>query len=871
MQIVTGLGSSMVRGGGVFLLALLLAAPGASAATGYWTNNNTANWEAPNNWLDGTVPNAAGDIAYITNNITAARNVNITGTVTIGSIYMGDADGSHSFKISSTGTCVFDNAGSSAALTMTETSTNLTVEAVRVQLVSDLAISNLSAESTLTISSVMEGTGAVTVAGGKWTLLAASNSFGGGITLSSGVLSFGNNYAMGTGPMIFNGGSVDVNAARTTSNNNPQVWGGDFSFLGLQPWNMGTGAVTLTGNRTLTVVTNSLTVGGIIDDGVNTYGLTKAGGGTLTLTGANTHKGGTTLDAGTLYFNHAQALGTGPLTINGGRLESNAGAPMSNMNNNIQFWNGSFSSHLHRNLHLGTGSVTLGASMTVTIDASNELTVQGPIDDGVNTYSLTKSGGASGILTLGGDNTFGGGVVLNGGTLQFAHPGALGTGVLTINGGRFRCHPAGISNANNNAQVWNGDFEFWGGNALNLGTGAVTLLKTCAVSNLTGTGFTVGGAIDDGGVGYGLIKGGGGPVILTADNTFIGPTTIPTGTVFLIGAGSLANSSNIMVTAPGILSVTGRTDATLTLSMNQYLRGNGTVRGAVTNLGVVAPGLSAGRLSVTGTYSQAGSLEIELGGTTPGSGHDVLAVSSNATLGGTLAVSLIDAFEPTIGNAFTVLTAWAVSGTFDSTNLPAGSWTVDYLANAVVLTYAGAGGGAVLGVSPASLTFDPVQVGTTADLVFTVTNSGSEQVEGTATVSGLGFALQGGSPFSVGSGAAADVTIRFTPIETASYLGEVVFLSNGGDSTNVLAGSGYVLSVATNTAMTLVGGLPTFGFTLVSGALYRVQASTNLLDGAGWVDVTAQLTNQYSGGAIPPFSETDTTTYPRRVYRISSP
>ena len=196
---------------------------------------------------------------------------------------------------------------------------------------------------------------------------------------------------------------------------------------------------------------------------------------------------------------------------------------------------------------------------------------------------------------------------------------------------------------------------------------------------------------------------------------------------------------------------------------------------------------------------------------------------------------------------------------------------MDYLANAVVLTFAGEGSAPILGVSPESLGFGAVQVGATADLLFMVTNSGASQLEGTATVSGVSFAVQAGSPFSLAAGSSASVTIRFTPTETASYVGEVVFLSNGGGSTNALAGSGYVLSVATNTSMTLVGGLPTFGFTLVSGALYRVQASTNLLDGAGWIDVTAQLTNQYSGGVIPPFSETDTTTYPRRSYRIRSP
>ena len=37
----------------------------APATTGYWTNNTTGtlNWQDPNRWADGVVPNAAGDVA----------------------------------------------------------------------------------------------------------------------------------------------------------------------------------------------------------------------------------------------------------------------------------------------------------------------------------------------------------------------------------------------------------------------------------------------------------------------------------------------------------------------------------------------------------------------------------------------------------------------------------------------------------------------------------------------------------------------------------------------------------------------------------------------------------------------------------------
>jgi hypothetical protein len=176
---------------------------------------------------------------------------------------------------------------------------------------------------------------------------------------------------------------------------------------------------------------------------------------------------------------------------------------------------------------------------------------------------------------------------------------------------------------------------------------------------------------------------------LTGINTYSGDTIISTGTLALAGSGSIANSATILVAASSTLSVATRTDGTLNLGASQLLKGNGAVRGVVTNEGTVAPGDLIGFLTITGSYYQAGTLEVELGGVLPGAGHDVLAVSSSATLGGTLTVKLTNSFTPVAGNAFTVLTASAVSGTFATTNLPVLSglaWTVDYPGAAVVLT-----------------------------------------------------------------------------------------------------------------------------------------------------------------------------------------
>lgn len=73
------------------------------------------------------------------------------------------------------------------------------------------------------------------------------------------------------------------------------------------------------------------------------------------------------------------------------------------------------------------------------------------------------------------------------------------------------------------------------------------------------------------------------------------------------------------------------------------LTGGGTLQGTVDNSGgTVLPGASPGTLTVSGNYTQGagGKLEIEIGGTGAGQ-FDSLAVSGNATLGGSVALQPI--------------------------------------------------------------------------------------------------------------------------------------------------------------------------------------------------------------------------------------
>ncbi len=235
----------------------------------------------------------------------------------------------------------------------------------------------------------MVGAGTLTLSG--------ANSQSGGVTLNAGTLNINNATALGAtaGAFAINGGTIDntSGSAVVNANNNPQTWGADVNFLGSNSLDLGTGAVTLTGSRTVTVGGNMLTVGGAIADGTNTFGLSKAGIGTLTLTGANTYKGGTTLNAGQLNVNNAAALGAGGGTfrVNGGAIDNTSGAPVTLANNNPETWAADINFLGTNNLNLGSGAVALTASRTVTV-AGNALTVGGPIGDGGGSYRVTKAG-----------------------------------------------------------------------------------------------------------------------------------------------------------------------------------------------------------------------------------------------------------------------------------------------------------------------------------------------------------------------------------------------------------------------------------------------------------------------------------------------
>ncbi|RXJ51456.1 T9SS type A sorting domain-containing protein [Gelidibacter gilvus] len=149
----------------------------------------------------------------------------------------------------------------------------------------------------------------------------------------------------------------------------------------------------------------------------------------------------------------------------------------------------------------------------------------------------------------------------------------------------------------------------------------------------------------------------------------------------VINNGTVNNETEILIDAQGELENNGTLE-----NLGAQVTNNGILSGInlkhgsnFANDGILSPGNTS---KATGTYNlngmftnytqtATGSLNIELGGTVAGDSYDQVIVKRSATLGGTLNVTLINGFQPAIGDVFTVLHQGnGIAGSFATVNLP---------------------------------------------------------------------------------------------------------------------------------------------------------------------------------------------------------
>jgi autotransporter-associated beta strand protein len=227
--------------------------------------------------------------------------------------------------------------------------------------------------------------------------------------IQAGTVAVGANGAFGTGVVDVSGaGDVTLRAAagQSPTVTNQLNLSKDLSLGGFGNGLTLDGPIDLQGGtRTLTALDSNTTIGGVIGNG----GLTvAAGGNTLTLTGANTYAGATTVATGTLRLS-----GTGSIAASQ-TVQVNAGATL-----DVAGLTGG------TNFDAGTGRFALAAAQT--------LTGTGTVQGGLTARSgSTVAPGDGGVGNL----TVNGNVTLQGGsTFAVAVTGPTSNGRLTVNGG----------------------------------------------------------------------------------------------------------------------------------------------------------------------------------------------------------------------------------------------------------------------------------------------------------------------------------------------------------------------------------------------------------------------------------------------------
>jgi len=432
--------------------------------------------------------------------------------------------------------------------------------------------------------------GNLTKAGAGLLRLAGANSHTSTV-LSAGTLEVAHDSALGTSAFTINGGTLAAGDAPRTVANSFLV-AGSFDFGG--SFDLATaGATTLNVSPVITVAAGrNLTLGAAVGQTFTNTALTKAGDGTLTLSGSgiNSYNGATAVNAGTLRLaktgtniglNGGYTVGDGSGTdtlivagpgtnqisdtvvgtiassgqmlvesseaigrtsINGGLVEISPSTVLTVTGSGLTMTGGTIE---------GDGTLILASNLATTASANTSLissaldlngaTRSATVADGAAAVDLeisadVSNGGLSktgaGTLRLSGTHDFTTGLSLAQGEIILASAAAVSTGAITITGGKLSAPGASLSLPN--TTILSGDAELAGPAAMNF-SGAVTLPAELRLHVSSPGGVEISGPIGQTGGSQSLTKSGAGTLTFsgTLSNLYDGLTWVRDGTLHL--------------------------------------------------------------------------------------------------------------------------------------------------------------------------------------------------------------------------------------------------------------------------------------------------------------------------------------------------
>jgi outer membrane autotransporter protein len=304
---------------------------------------------------------------------------------------------------------------------------------------------------------------------------------------------------------------------------------------------------------------------------------------------------------------------------------------------------------------------------SLTVEANGTLkSLSGPAAFVLNGGSVTNLGAITGqtnglIFTDGGALMNAGSIFANNGAAIIVEEGnatIFNSGEITGTGGAAIDTTSSSGNTDlTNIGTINGNVK------LGAGSNTVTLF----------TGSTITGNLDLGSnTGSQLILDGFGQQLLseavTGTITDLGSLTKQGSGTWIIDEDlSAPISTDVIAGTLTIAQNATLTSSAVTIGSGGTVTGIGTIAGNVTNSGVISPGNPFGTLTIRGNYTQTGSgiFRLQLAGFTPGN-FGVLAVTGQATLGGTLQIVPVGNVQFQPGEKAVFLTASSISGSFST-------------------------------------------------------------------------------------------------------------------------------------------------------------------------------------------------------------